>query len=437
MTSKRKLFTLPAEALQALMRYIYVAALDKLWDRVTRQYLSVGAACRRHAEEYGEPTDVFELVINNASAVRKVDRVNFRPKQDEIYTDARGGLVLNFWRPTDLKPVEGDATRFLQHVSYILDGDEDAAGYVLDYFAHLVQRPEIKIGAAILIVGAPGIGKSMVANVMSDIVGQHNARSVNPTALVSNFNDWIDGALLVVVHELFGVEPRRMAANLKEWITEPVIQINRKGIALYQSDNFSHFILLSNEKNAVPIDADDRRFFVWHSQAEKMPDAYYAELAKWLREGGTANVLDFLQKRDLTHFDPFAAPPKTASFAEHVREAIPDIQAYLSESLESGSAPFDSDLVVLTKVYRYCRENRIHARISDIQAVIERHGGRHLGQKRNVLGVGTKPNVWAVRNAEDWMAAAEADIARHYRAPGSVLMSAPQPARQTVLDLDG
>ena len=91
---------------------------------------------------------------------------------------------------------------FLEHLNYILDGDTTAIGYILNWFAHLVQKPWIKIKSAPLIIGEQGIGKSMIGDMICAIVGLRNTTAVEESDLRSPFNEWIDGKLLVIVNEL-------------------------------------------------------------------------------------------------------------------------------------------------------------------------------------------------------------------------------------------
>ena len=79
--------------------------------------------------------------------VDRVDKITFLPGSSEIVTED-GAKCLNVWTPPDIVPKAGDASPFLNHIDYILDSDPAAISYLLDYLAHLVQKPWIKIKSA-------------------------------------------------------------------------------------------------------------------------------------------------------------------------------------------------------------------------------------------------------------------------------------------------
>lgn len=57
---------------------------------------------------------------------------------------------LNRWTPRD-QPLEGDVTPFLEHLTYLYDGDEATIKFVLDWMACLVQKPQQKQSSALLL----------------------------------------------------------------------------------------------------------------------------------------------------------------------------------------------------------------------------------------------------------------------------------------------
>jgi hypothetical protein len=66
-------------------------------------------------------------------------------------------------------------TVFLDHVDYLFDGNREAIDHLLDYIAHLIQRPAERVSHALLITSrAKGIGKSTFGTILRRLVGEQN-----------------------------------------------------------------------------------------------------------------------------------------------------------------------------------------------------------------------------------------------------------------------
>jgi hypothetical protein len=311
-------------------------------------------------------------------------------------------------------------------VKRIVDDDAVAEAFVLDYLAHLVQRPAEKIQSALLFIGVPGTGKNILANVFIEMLGRRNTKTITANYLSSEFTGWVDGAVLTVVDEVVSDNSRATAARIKSLITNETVRVNEKGIPAYDIRNRNHFVLLSNDRDAAIIDPDDRRFFVWRSSAAPASASYYSQLCRWLAGGGYARVLHLLQTRDISRFNAYVRPPRTRSRAEIVGYGRPNSEVYLANAFDAGEAPFDHDLIVINHVCEYLLEvRRMRLMPKPLGHFLRSVGAMELGQKR--IG-NAKPHVWAIRDAERWMNAPEDEIAEAYRRPASAATDPPRSA---------
>ena len=418
-------------------RYVYVSGLDRMWDRQTRTLLMVHAVVRMHADEVPADGPSMEaLLLGGPDSVDKVDGLTYLPGAPEIVTED-GGRKLNRWRAHELTatPSRSNAWPFRRHVARLVDDDPVATAFVLDYYAHLIQHPARKIRSALLISGLPGTGKSMLAEMLTELVGRDNAINVAPDILSGSFTDWIAAVSLVVVDELVSDHKRVTAARLKHWITDDWLLVNGKNIPAYKCRNRAHFVLLTNELDAAIVDPVDRRFFVWRSERLPMHRLYHVRLARWFRNGGAARVLHFLLTRDISRFDPDAPPPATQSRTELISESRTAEETYLANAYDASEAPFACDLIVANHVLDYLlATRRLRVAPKQLARFLERIGAKQLGQRR--IG-GSKPRVWAIRNVERWTKESEASIAAAYVLPGDTPAaanresSAAQPMRRS------
>ncbi len=134
------------------------------------------------------------------------ERIEFLPGKPELTHDSEGCRVLNLWRAPRWNPEAGsaDPRLFLDHVAYLLDDDTAAIDHVLNYVAHLVQKPHERAGHAILITSeAKGIGKSTLGRVLRRLVGDQNGRVAQTKDLKSQFDGWLVGNLVIQVDEVY------------------------------------------------------------------------------------------------------------------------------------------------------------------------------------------------------------------------------------------
>ncbi len=79
----------------------------------------------------------------------------------------------------------------------------------------------------------------------------------------------------------------------------------------YYALNRLFVLAFSNERDAIALPADDRRWFVLWSHAPRMHNEEAAAMWHWYAQGGLDAVCAYLDERDVSAFNPGAAPPMT------------------------------------------------------------------------------------------------------------------------------
>ena len=181
---------------------------------------------------------------------------------------------------------------FLEHLGYILDNDETAIEHVLNFLAHLLQRPQERIGHALLITSeAKGIGKSTLGTVVRRLVGEQNSRVAQTKDLKSSFDGWLMGKLVVQVDEVYEAGNWDLANKLKPLITEPTVSANIKYGPQLEIDNYARLFMFSNHSAPLNIEDGDRRYFVFNSKAQPREDAYYDRLYGYIETPEAMNAI--------------------------------------------------------------------------------------------------------------------------------------------------
>ncbi len=401
-------------------RYVYVAHLERIYDFWTKKFYGLTAIARLYYPADPLGTTIGYLLGEEVGMI-KVDTVTFEPGGEQIVHRPNGVYELNLWTPTGIEPRTGDVTLFHEHLRFILDDDVVAFQFVLFFMAHMLQKPAEKMHFALLIIGGQGIGKSLIAEFLSILIGLENTAFIDMGMLSSQFNGFLSKSHLVVVNEFSSGASRSVRSLLKNLITAPILFANEKGIPAIQIANRTNLLMLSNDADAANIDGDDRRHFVWHSQALKRDAEYYTRLVMWFNAEGKHAVLDHLLTLDLSNFNPHAAPPKTAARAALVRESMSDQEQTLTDLYEAGEAPFEQNLAVIGDVVEHLNARRgLRFTLRHVSAFFRTIGAQNLGQCRMRSNNGTerKPHVWALVNAAQWLEASENDIAHAYATPG-------------------
>lgn len=220
--------------------------------------------------EGGSKPSASKFVSDNGF-VDKVDAIAYLPGVDESIVELEGRTLFNVFNPSTL-PME--ATEYTDtgleaietikaHVKFICGNDEDT-DILLQWLAFQIQHPGKRILWAPVIQSIQGVGKSFFGELLRACLGDRNVGTVSPTQVTSDFNGWATNVCVNVLEELRVKGHNRYEATnaLKPLITDRMIQINEKGVKPYMTYNTANYMCFTNYKDALPLDGDDRRWWV-------------------------------------------------------------------------------------------------------------------------------------------------------------------------------
>lgn len=142
-------------------------------------------------------------------------------------------------------------------------GGEENVEFLEKYLAHLVQRPWEKTNVAIVLGGrTQGTGKSLYGAIAGALVGEQYRHSGTFDDFFGDYKGSnIDSKLIIQIEESEGLGKAQMA-KLKDFITNPRVNISIKYIPDYTNDNLGRVIITSNALDPVKVDETDRRTFI-------------------------------------------------------------------------------------------------------------------------------------------------------------------------------
>jgi hypothetical protein len=186
-----------------------------------------------------------------------------------------------------------------------------------------------------VLTGSPGIGKDTMLAPLKHGVGPWNFKEASPQNIVSRNNDFMQSTVLRIseARDLGEVNRFNMYETMKTITAAPpdMVRVNVKYVPEYYISNVTGVIITTNyPTDGVYLTPDDRRHYVCGTEAKKDdfdPD-YWNGIWRWYDDGGLDDVVAFLERYDLTGFDPKAPPEKTPAFWRLVDGAqAPEIPA--------------------------------------------------------------------------------------------------------------
>jgi hypothetical protein len=259
------------------------------------------------------------------------------------WVEHTGASVFNLYRPPMREPGSAaKAAPWIELNEKLWPAEKDM---VMDWFAHRVQHPEVKINHALLLGGDFGIGKDSVIEPVLRAVGSWNTQTISPGQFVGRFNAHLKSVILRIAEARDGDRFDRFAFYdaMKLYAAAPpeTIRIDEKHTREYAIVNVVGIVITANRQSAFHLEPGDRRHAVAWSRCHRadFPEGYFDKLWRWYYAEGFRHVAAYLSQRDLSHFNPKAPPRKTAAFHSIVNNNRSTEDAELADVLDVLGRP--------------------------------------------------------------------------------------------------
>lgn len=330
----------------------------------------------------------------------QADTLTFRPGAKRFtHAPNSSKTALNLWTAPSRGNVPDDwrsrAAIFVEHVDWLWG---EYAGNFLDWLAHIEQQPgELPHYGWVHISREHGKGRNWVSGVLARLWRGNVAASLDLIGVLEDgFNDRLSRCLLAIVDEINegGNQSYRHAQTLRQLVTAEVREINPKYGRRRLEYNSSRWLFFSNHTGAIPLTADDRRFWIVSHEGAAKHGHYYELLYQQLADPVfVASVAEFLRSRDVSNFKPGQRPPLTRA------------KEQLIELTQSPDDTVCSDLIVgwPVDVITATELNRLFdfpaLKRPAVRHAMDRAGIRKITKLRT--GDRAEP-VYALRNYHSW-----------------------------------
>jgi len=406
--------------------WVYVNHIDQFYDLSYQLMISP-----QHFTRLTMHTDMSARKFLMGPLNPRYDKLDFSPFKKRVFKD--GGLnILNTYR--DLRPpltvAEDDAIipkvysavdKLLKH----LCPDDLHRHHLTQWIAQVIQHPGVKIKHAVMLISeVEGNGKSTVGEMIKEMLGAKHCREINQHQITSRFNKWAFECLFVQVEEIaikgkYGERSAQMDL-FKTLITSPTIELEAKGKDTMTITNTINPMFMSNNKSALTIPDNARRYFIIECLRNPMPDAFYKEFYGLLKKFPGVFVKYFMEY-SLEGFDKEKKPPKTNAFYEMADRTKAPMSQTLDELLEDIVFPFtDLTDLVCPRHIADCLKRKgtikdIHS--NNVCTWLLSIGAKKIKQLNNWNANDQRPTIWALSNIELYEEMTPDELANNYIQP--------------------
>lgn len=303
--------------------------------------------------------DIDPEVRNQAikGQVTKVDKLDFLPNAP--LTFVKNDIVYgNSWAPKKHhrgKP--GDVSLWLDHFDTL--GWRKEKEHLLQWMAHTILVPEVKINHIIILGGQEGIGKDFLLYPLIEAMSPYS-RVISGNELTSDFNDYLMSTKYLHVNETELGDHRKaleVSANLKPLAACPpeTLRVNPKGISVIDIRNIVNVSMCTNSRTPVKLTGPSRRFFpLWsdlnpRDNRGQMTDEwlrFFHKAWEWMKNGGFEHCIHYLRNNvDLSTFRPGAAPIVTEFLEDMTEDSKSPMQQTIEAFIHNRVGAFGSDIL--------------------------------------------------------------------------------------------
>lgn len=346
--------------------YVWVADLARFLYRPdpTGARLDVQAFDREFLFMASGKTKPSAMVFGSPLTYENLDNVRYLPQirrfsQHQYRPGSPEELdveTYNIWRPSQCLPIEGDETPFVDHIKMLCGDEWDKVVAWLAWIVQTNKRPNF----AVLICDRGGTGKSLLAQLLSRVIGRSNAAVIDSARTISRFNSFLESKQLVVVEELMSDEKMHLANNLKSYIGNDRAVIEAKGVDAYEVELFAAFLCFTNYESALQLSNGERRYLIVKTEnfgrdIDERDPAYFARLADWMDGPGVGIVRRYLEEYPVDERFGLGKAPLTAAHEEMRRASLGALEDALETAVENGEGPFAPrrTIVAYHEVHQY------------------------------------------------------------------------------------
>lgn len=262
-----------------------------------------------------------------------------------VYTDiafspnSRPPTTLNYWVGNLIQPVQGDWREIQTHLlDVICEGNASVYLYLLCYLAHMLQRPHIKPGIMLVLLGKQGTGKGLFFQILQRIWPRTSLLVSDINQVIGQFNAALERNYVIIMDEAMFSGDRKSQDRMKSLITEKTCHIEQKYQPSRTIESVHRFFASSNHEHFSHVEADDRRsLFLRVSDLHQGDQAYFDQLSDAIDDDQVIAAMIYdLMHMNISNFD-IRSRPLTNEHSQQKLKSLLGFDRYWFEVLSSGN----------------------------------------------------------------------------------------------------
>ena len=362
-------------------------------------------------------------------------------KTTAVFRDIDNLQYFNSYRPGPLTPREvktqGDLEKFFKLVKYMVPNDKYRE-WVLDWMAGIIQNKGHKWRWVIFFYSfGKQVGKGSIFRVMELILGEDNTMETQVALMLDKGSMYTDRQL-VLIDECKSkgdwAEKNHLANDLKMIITGKKVSARRMRVDYKQVQNNANFMIFSNDKKAISLDDEDKRYLVIHHDSPRLTQKFYDSFHDWLEgpdktkkdgtDGGAELIYDYLLRRSI-ELPLHGTAPETEFQKEMEQSSTNPVVEQLKEWMGEENGPFSlelGDIRGTTELSQYIQKNcsgkvvKLGSDPKFLKESLLKIGAKFIGQVRHKIRK-EKPTLCIVRNHKEYEAIKDIDLCNTHWTP--------------------
>lgn len=235
---------------------------------------------------------------------REIDRIIFAPTCSDREINLFTGMP-------KFELELGEPSSILHLLSQSLVPNDDERNWLLDWLAHILQRPFEKSSLVPVHITPEGTGKGIFYEMaMQRILDKYFVKVDKCAHLSTNFNKHLANKFLTFIDESTWGGRKDEASTIKSLTGSEKLTIEEKFGATFSVANLSRYVIASNDADAVNIAIGNRRFVILKSSDKYAANtSFHHPIADMIRNTNEVDKFgSYLLKRDISKFRPHEMP---------------------------------------------------------------------------------------------------------------------------------
>jgi len=344
------------EVVQKIMRSDLITNMN---DKGSTIYLYDPFCAEIKKIEYNNLKYLFDRKTVNNLSIRPCEFIYNPFKREKIFEN--GDLITYFNTYEPPKWMVDEYGQYLEYVEkldaipqmyekffkHLTDDKKSEYDYILKWLANAIQNRNFCVLSAI---GAPGIGKGVLGEIMVGLVGSSNFCKTDNRLITKDFNSQFKDKRLVFCDEI-NIKKTDHMNKFKDLINQR-IEIEGKGENAFNSENFASIYIASNNMDSLFVPENDRRFSIIELTSKRLDIIFNSqEIDELISEENVNKLASYLYYLEIDQ-DEMLKVHRSSRTEEIRRSSLSDAQEWFIEDYAVDKAGQEVEIGIVQEAFR-------------------------------------------------------------------------------------